>query len=151
LSIQGRRPERNHGRETNENISCGVLAKNLKKEFGSSCDTITDLKASKEYFIKAVAPKLGQYGSVVFATHGLFSNKVPSLLEPFLALTMVPPGTDGFLKMSEVMGLKMNADVVALTACQTGLGRELSGEGVPVRGSKICAHEPLVCRGHAIH
>jgi tetratricopeptide (TPR) repeat protein len=112
----------------------GALAKNLKKEFGSSCDTITDLKASKEYFMKAVAPKLGQYGSVVFATHGLFSNKVPSLLEPFLALTMVPPGTDGFLKMSDVMGLKMNADVVALTACQTGLGRELSGEGIMSMG-----------------
>jgi CHAT domain-containing protein len=32
--------------------------------------------------------------------------------------------------MSEVMDLKLNADVVALTACQTGLGRRLTGEGV---------------------
>ena len=31
--------------------------------------------------------------------------------------------------MSEVMGLKMNADMVALTACQTGLGKNISGEG----------------------
>jgi CHAT domain-containing protein len=31
--------------------------------------------------------------------------------------------------MSEVMGLKMNADIVALTACQTGLGKRISGEG----------------------
>jgi CHAT domain-containing protein len=31
--------------------------------------------------------------------------------------------------MSEVMGLKMNADVVALTVCQTGLGTNISGEG----------------------
>jgi CHAT domain-containing protein len=112
----------------------GELAKSLKKEFGSSCEIVTDLKASKDYFMNTIAPKLGQFGSVVFATHGLFSNKIPSLLEPFLALTMVPPGTDGFLKMSDVMGLKMNTDVVALTACQTGLGRELSGEGVMSMG-----------------
>jgi len=31
--------------------------------------------------------------------------------------------------MSEVMGLKLNADMVALTACQSGLGRIISGEG----------------------
>jgi len=65
--------------------------------------------------------------------------------------TLVPPGTDGYLRMSEVMGLKMNADMVALTACQTGLGKELSGEGVmsmgrafhSVCGSEGCSHESL--------
>jgi CHAT domain-containing protein len=36
--------------------------------------------------------------------------------------------------MSDVMSLKMNADMVALTACQTGLGKELSGEGVMSMG-----------------
>jgi CHAT domain-containing protein len=112
----------------------GELARSLKKEFGSNCETVTDFKASKEHLMQAIAPTLGRYGSVIFATHGLFSNKIPGLLEPFLALTMVPPGTDGFLKMSDVMGLKMNTDVVALTACQTGLGRELSGEGVMSMG-----------------
>ena len=40
-----------------------------------------------------------------------------------------PPGTDGFLRMTEVMGLNMNADIVALTACQTGLGKRTAGEG----------------------
>ncbi len=38
-----------------------------------------------------------------------------------------PAGTD--VRMSEVAGLKMNAEVVALTACQTGLGKRISGEG----------------------
>jgi CHAT domain-containing protein len=51
-------------------------------------------------------------------------------MEPVLALTMVPPGVDGFLTMSEVAGLKTNADIVALTACQTGVGVDLAGEGV---------------------
>jgi len=50
-------------------------------------------------------------------------------MEPVLVLTLVPPGTDGYLRMTEVMGLDMNADIVALTACQTGLGTRVSGEG----------------------
>lgn len=37
---------------------------------------------------------------------------------------------DGFLTMSEVMGLKLNADIAALTACSTGVGKNLTGEGV---------------------
>ena len=50
-------------------------------------------------------------------------------MEPVLVLTLVPAGTDGFLRMTEVMGLNMNADIVALTACQTGLGKRTAGEG----------------------
>ncbi len=70
----------------------------------------------------------------MFATHGVYSTQIPGLKEPFLALTMVPPGTDGFLRMSDILSLKLNADIVALTACQTALGKELSGEGVMSMG-----------------
>ncbi|MGC9029905.1 MAG: CHAT domain-containing protein, partial [Desulfomonilaceae bacterium] len=34
----------------------------------------------------------------------------------------------------DVLSLKLNADLVALTACQTGLGKEMSGEGVMSMG-----------------
>ncbi|MGO8821154.1 MAG: CHAT domain-containing protein [Desulfomonilaceae bacterium] len=108
----------------------GVLADNLGKMYGSNCLSLTGLKANKADFLAKIASKIDQYGSVVFATHGVMSTHVPGLMEPFLALTMAPPGTDGFLKMSDILSLKMNADVVALTACQSGLGKELSGEGV---------------------
>ncbi len=43
-------------------------------------------------------------------------------------------GQDGFLRMSEVMGLKLNADMVAITACQSGLGRTIFGEGTMAMG-----------------
>ena len=102
--------------------------------YGSNCFSVTGLKADKTDFLSKIAPTIDQYGSVVFATHGVMGNKVPGVMEPFLALTMVPPGTDGFLKMSDILSLKMNADVVALTACQSGLGKELSGEGVMSMG-----------------
>ena len=110
------------------------LAENLQKMYGANCSIHTGLKANKSDFLTKVAPTLDQYSGIIFATHGVMSTHIPGLMEPFLALTMAPPGTDGFLKMSDVLGLKMNADVVALTACQTGLGKELSGEGVMSMG-----------------
>jgi len=36
--------------------------------------------------------------------------------------------------MTEVMGFKMNADLVVLTACETGVGQKLAGEGVMSMG-----------------
>jgi CHAT domain-containing protein len=107
----------------------GNLAENLDTAFKGSCTLYTGLKANKEAFVKDIAPKLGDYSNVVFATHGYFGKGLPGINEPVLVFTLVPPGTDGYLRMSEVMGLKMNADMVALTACQTGLGRNISGEG----------------------
>jgi CHAT domain-containing protein/tetratricopeptide (TPR) repeat protein len=111
-----------------------LLAANLERDYGSKCDIYSGFRANKKVFMEEVRPHLKDYRQVVFATHGLFSNKIPGILEPFLALTMVPPGTDGLLKMSDVIGLEMTADIVALTACQTGLGHELSGEGVMSMG-----------------
>jgi CHAT domain-containing protein len=60
---------------------------------------------------------------VMFATHGLMAGDLPGLHEPALAMT--PPdvaGTkgDGFLTMSEIMTLNLNADWVVLSACNTG-------------------------------
>lgn len=110
------------------------LAASLGGIYAGSSEMLTGLNASKGKFLSEMAPRLKDYDYVVFATHGLYSNKIPGVNEPFLALTMAPPGTDGFLKMSEVMSLKMDADLVALTACQTGLGNDLSGEGVMSMG-----------------
>jgi tetratricopeptide (TPR) repeat protein len=108
----------------------GDLARDLSHRFTNSCDVYTGTKASKRVFLNRVARKLPEYGTIVFATHGYFGQDLPGLMEPVLVLSLVPPGTDGYLRMSEVMGLKMTADLVALTACQTGLGRTISGEGV---------------------
>lgn len=111
-----------------------LLAEGLQKIYGNDCLSMTGLNANKPDFMSKIAPILDSYRNVVFATHGVMSTKIPGLMEPFLALTMAPPGTDGFLKMSDILSLKMNADVVALTACQTGLGKDLSGEGVMSMG-----------------
>lgn len=110
------------------------LAEDLHKLYGMDTDVLLGLRASKETLLQQVAPKLDTYNYVVFATHGFAGNSIPGIMEPVLALTMVPPGTDGLLTASEVAALKMDADVAALTACQTGMGLRLAGEGVMSMG-----------------
>jgi len=107
----------------------GELANDLYDMFGESSEMYTGLDASKKTVVKELAPDLTDYGKIVFATHGFFSKDCPHFKEPVLILSLMPRGTDGFLRMSEVMGLKLNSDIVALTACQTGLGKHVSGEG----------------------
>lgn len=124
-----------HGRLSLSRLQeTSVLADNLKTIFGKDCLLLRGLEANKADFMGTIAPEMGTFGSLVFATHGAMSTQIPGLMEPFLALTMVPPGTDGFLRMSDILSLKMNANVVALTACQTALGKDVSGEGVMSMG-----------------
>lgn len=108
----------------------GKLAESLGNLYEGRADIYTGLHARKTEFLNTVAPKLQQYSGIVFATHGYFGKDIPGIMEPTLVLTLVPPGTDGYLRMSEVMELRMNADIVVLTACHTGLGRRISGEGI---------------------
>lgn len=91
-------------------------------------DRYSGIEAGKQVLF---ARPLTQYRAMVFATHGYFGKDLPGIQEPVLVLTLLgqPAGKDGFLRMTEVMGLKMHADTVVLTACQTGLGRRISGEG----------------------
>jgi len=105
------------------------LVSDFQKSNKDDCDVYAGLDMSKEIFLNRIAPRLRDYDKIVFATHGYFGKGLPGINEPVLVFTLVPPGTDGYLRMSEVMGLNMNADIAALTACQTGLGREISGEG----------------------
>jgi CHAT domain-containing protein len=66
---------------------------------------------------------LMKYKIVVFATHGLVAGELEGLTQPALALSApdvaAVPG-DGLLTMEEILGLKLNADWVVLSACNTG-------------------------------
>jgi len=68
---------------------------------------------------------LAAYRVVHFATHGALSGQVQGSAEPGLILT--PPGTasetdDGYLSASEITTLKLDADWVILSACNTAAG-----------------------------
>ena len=72
------------------------------------------------------------YRYLHFATHADLPGKVQGIKEPFIILGQVENqgGDDGFLTLSEVLGLKLNADLVVLSACSTGRGKLMAGEGV---------------------
>lgn len=65
---------------------------------------------------------------VHFATHGLIDEDRPE--RSGLALTATPPADDGLLQVREVYRLKLRAALVTLSACQTALGKDVTGEGL---------------------
>ncbi len=70
---------------------------------------------------------LGQFRVLHFATHAFVDEQLP--LRSSLLLTG-GDGEDGLLHADEIYPMTLNADLVVLSACRTGLGRVLGGEGV---------------------
>jgi CHAT domain-containing protein len=80
---------------------------------------------------------LNRYRVVHFATHGLLAGETATLAEARAepALVMSPPNTateedDGLLTASEVAGLKLDADWVVMSACNTASGGEPGAEAL---------------------
>jgi CHAT domain-containing protein len=87
-----------------------------------------DFEASRTTALK---PELGEYRIVHFATHGLLNNIHPELSGIVLSLVdEAGRQQDGFLRLQDIFNLKLPAELVALSACQTGLGKEIKGEGL---------------------
>jgi CHAT domain-containing protein len=104
-----------------------AVAKNL----GAPTSSIHLRQAASETTVKRSA--LSDYRVVYFATHGLVAGEVKGLAEPSLALTLPkePSETDdGLLTASEVAQLKLNADWVVLSACNTIAGDKPGAEAL---------------------
>jgi CHAT domain-containing protein/Tfp pilus assembly protein PilF len=79
----------------------------------------------------ATSGEIGQYRVVHFATHGLINNQHPELSG--IVLSLVDENgqpQNGFLRLYDLYNLKLSADLVVLSACQTALGKEIRGEGL---------------------
>jgi CHAT domain-containing protein len=87
---------------------------------------------------------LQEYKRIHFASHGLIDEEKPEYSA--LVLSSDEKGNeDGYLTMREVFDLKLNADLVVLSACKTGLGKEVRGEGVTgISRAFLCAGTPSV-------
>jgi CHAT domain-containing protein len=70
---------------------------------------------------------------VMFATHGLVPGDLDGLTQPALALSapsVAAGGGDGLLTMDKILGLKLDADWVVLSACNTATGDGAGAEAV---------------------
>ena len=77
------------------------------------------------------SPELSQYRVIHLATHGIINAEHPELSAVILSLVdRDGRSEDGFLRLHEIYNLSLHADLVVLSACQTGLGKDFKGEGL---------------------
>ena len=74
---------------------------------------------------------LADYQILHFATHGMLNRSHPELSGLMLSLfDEQGRPQDGFLRLHEIYNLRLNAELVVLSACRTGLGADVRGEGL---------------------
>ena len=95
-------------------------------------EILTGEKATKEWFMK----NLSQYGIIHLAAHGEFDELNPLLSSLWLASSNP---NNRRLTVKEIFGLEINADLVTLSACQTGLGKLEAGELIGLNRAFIYA------------
>lgn len=78
-----------------------------------------------------MSPGLAQYRIVHFATHGFADFDHPELSGIVLSqLDAKGQPQDGFIRLHDIYNLNLPADLVVLSACQTGVGKQIRGEGL---------------------
>lgn len=74
--------------------------------------------------------ELAKYKYIVFSAHGYFDDKQPSLNSIVLGQKNLVSGTDGFITVNKWPSYDLNSNLVYLSACETGRGQFVPGEGV---------------------
>ncbi|MGV3721699.1 MAG: CHAT domain-containing protein, partial [Actinomycetota bacterium] len=95
----------------------------ISRLFGAGAELVTGADASEERF-KAMAARAGY---LHLATHGLVNESAPM----YSALALAHGAAeDGRLEARELLDMDLRAQLVVLSACETALGKIVSGEGV---------------------
>jgi CHAT domain-containing protein/tetratricopeptide (TPR) repeat protein len=118
-------------------VASGAEVRKVADLLKAPSAAVTDLEAC-ERLVKEASDRdlLKRCRYVHFATHGILGSatgRPPSLILSLVGndgKELLGGVNDGFLQMDEVTHLKLNADLVVLSACRTGQGRLIAAEGV---------------------
>jgi CHAT domain-containing protein/tetratricopeptide (TPR) repeat protein len=95
----------------------------------------------------ALDPELSNYRIIHFATHAKFNENEPGLSGLiFSQFDDQGRAQDGFVRLHDIYDLRLPADLVVLSACDTALGEEIEGEGIVgiVRGFMYAGSKRVV-------
>ena len=90
-------------------------------------DVFLGKSASRDTVLKS---DLSQRRIIAFATHGLLAGEYPGMDQPALALANPGNGQHGLLSLDDILTLKLDADWVILSACNTAAGDGRGGEAI---------------------
>ena len=94
----------------------------------SSADNYSGFAANREQLLNANA---ADYKILHFATHGLIDEQRPELSGIVLSrFNETGQKLDEFVRLNDIYGMNLNSDLVVLSACETGIGKEVRGEGL---------------------
>ena len=105
----------------------GLEIQNIARLFRQNKVTILEKENATKRKLRSLS--LADYRIIHFAAHSVIDDKKPA--RSAIVLSFNPDqAEDGLLQSRDIYNLKLNADLVTLSACQTGLGQFIRGEGI---------------------
>jgi CHAT domain-containing protein/tetratricopeptide (TPR) repeat protein len=106
----------------------GPEADAIKEALSGKADVARDFAANRDAVLSG---DLGQYRYIHFATHGLLDSKHPEFSGLILSLVNQDgKPEEGYVRVRDIYGLKLSADLVVLSSCNSALGKDVESEGI---------------------